>query len=86
MFIVQVEINSSKESSHLLGPVVSQEDLVVCRWIGYYYYWAMNICLQTKFREWNEFANFVVKFATNFQTWKVITGPRVKKCPVWNRQ
>ena len=43
----------------------------VFHWIGYYY-WAMPmiVCLQTKFRHWNELANFAAKFMPNFWTWK----------------
>jgi hypothetical protein len=31
---------------------------------------SINICLQTKFKHWNELANFFAKFAPNFRTCK----------------
>ena len=35
-----------------------------------YLFLSMNICLQTKFKHWNELVNFVAKFAPNFRARK----------------
>ena len=58
MFVVQVEINNSMESSWSRGATKK-----ICIWLNWLLLSSMNICLQTKFKHWNVLTNFVAKFA-----------------------
>jgi hypothetical protein len=67
MFIVQVEINNSMQSSWSSGQWATKKVCISLNWLLLL---SMNICLQMKFKHLNELANFVAKFAPNFRTWK----------------
>jgi hypothetical protein len=67
MVIVQVEINNSMESSNW-SSVLYQEGLYFIELVIIIEY--QHLFIQTKFKHWNELANFFAKFAPNFRTCK----------------